>query len=99
MTDWKTIQTDSFNEEAGLKELGTLFHLDCDMEEDWADLEDVQSSNAALHIARLADSDLWEVDIDFGSTYNEGAVDDESEQMVAAFEEEGVLLQQKRSAG
>ena len=59
----------------------------------------MQSSNEALHIARLADSEDWEVDIDSGITYNEGAVDDESEQMVAAFEEEGVLLQQKRSAG
>ena len=43
---------DLVNEEASLKELGSLFDLDYEIEEDHADLEDVQSSNEALHLAR-----------------------------------------------
>ena len=56
--------------------------------EDRADLEDVQSSNEALHLTRLADAEDGERDIDFGTTYNEGAIDEESEQMEAAVKEE-----------
>ena len=39
-------------------------------------------------MARLADAEDGEMDIDFGTTYNEGAIDEESEQMEAAVEEE-----------
>ena len=59
------IQTDSEDESANLKELGSLFGLDCEDEEDRAELEDLQSSNEALEQARLADSVDGEVDIDF----------------------------------
>ena len=99
------VYKDIVNEEASLKELGSLFDLDYEIEEDRADLEDVQSSNEALQLARLADAEDAEMDIfvpnsrgnkaaanlrpiDFGTTYNEGAIDEDSEQMEAAVEEE-----------
>ena len=95
VTDWRAMQTDIVNEEASLKELGSLFDLDYEIEEDRADLEDVQSSNEALHLARLADAEDGEMDIDFGTTYNEGAIDEESEQMEAAVEEAAVEVEEE----
>ena len=78
MTEWRAKQTDTVNEEASSKKLGSLFVLDYEIEEDQAYLEDVQSSHEALHLARLADAEDGEVDIDFGTRYIEGAVEDES---------------------
>ena len=48
----------------------------------------MQSSNNALHLAKLAEAEDGELDIDFGTTINEGAFDEESVQMEAAVEEE-----------
>ena len=67
------IQTDSEDESANLKELGSLFGLEYDDEEDRAELEDLQSNNEALELARLADSVDGEVDIDFGTGFDEGS--------------------------
>ena len=78
VTEWRAKQTDTVNEEASSKKLGSLFVLDYEIEEDQAYLEDVQSSHEALHLARLADAEDGEVDIDFGTRYIEGAVEDES---------------------
>ncbi len=41
VSDWSTIRTDSEDESADLKELGSLFGLDYEDEEDRAELEDL----------------------------------------------------------
>ena len=73
MSDWSMIQTDRNDKSANWKELGSLFGLDYEDEEDHTELEDLQSSNEALEQARLADSVDGEVDIDFGTGFDEGS--------------------------
>ena len=87
VTDWRALQTDIVNEEANLKEQGSLFDLDYEQKKIaliW------RVCKAARRHYTWPDQQMLKMGkwIQILGQHNEGAIDEESEQMEAAVGEE-----------
>ncbi len=98
VTDWSSLQSERVDEASDLKELGSLFGLDYEDEENRTELEILQGCNEALEQARLADSVDGEVDIDFGTGFIEaeaGELDTDADDLIE--KDTGEVKKKKRA--